>query len=60
VTSSETPLLRKVDAVTFSVPDLDEGLRFYEEKLGHPLRWRNDEIGQARPLRKRAGAGRPV
>lgn len=41
------PLLRKVDAVTFRVPDLDSGLAFYRDALGHALRWRNDEIGQA-------------
>jgi catechol 2,3-dioxygenase-like lactoylglutathione lyase family enzyme len=41
------PLLRKVDAVTVPVPDLDAGLAFYAEVLGQPLRWRNDEIGQA-------------
>jgi predicted enzyme related to lactoylglutathione lyase len=40
------PVLRKVDAVTFAVPDLDEGLRFYGDALGHELRWRNDAIGQ--------------
>ena len=41
------PLLRKVDAVTFRVPSLDEGLAFYVDRLGHSLRWRNDEIGSA-------------
>ena len=41
------PLLRKVDAVTFRVPDLDAGVRFYGEALGHQLRWRNDDVGQA-------------
>jgi predicted enzyme related to lactoylglutathione lyase len=41
------PLLRKVDAVTFHVPDLDAGLAFYGDHLGHRLRWRNDEIGAA-------------
>lgn len=40
-------LLRKVDAVAVPVPDLDAGLRFYADELGHPLRWRNDAIGQA-------------
>jgi len=40
-------LLRKVDAVTFKVPDLDAGLAFYADRLGHVLTWRNDEIGQA-------------
>jgi predicted enzyme related to lactoylglutathione lyase len=42
-----TPLLRKVDAVTIRVPDLESGLAFYRDKLGHELLWRNDEIGQA-------------
>jgi len=42
-----TALLQKVDAVTIPVPDLDAGLRFYRDSLGHQLRWRNDAIGQA-------------
>jgi predicted enzyme related to lactoylglutathione lyase len=42
-----TPLLQKVDAVTVPVPDLDAGLVFYRDRLGHQLRWRNDEIGAA-------------
>lgn len=41
------PLLRKVDAVTVHVPDLERGLGFYVDHLGHELRWRNDAIGQA-------------
>jgi predicted enzyme related to lactoylglutathione lyase len=41
------PLIRKVDAVTIPVPNLDAGLRFYSCALGHRLRWRNDELGQA-------------
>jgi len=44
---STTPLFQKVDAVTIPVPDLDAGLRFYRDSLGHKLRWRNDDIGQA-------------
>lgn len=43
----EVPLLQKVDAVTVRVPDLDSGLRFYRDALGHELKWRNDQIGQA-------------
>jgi predicted enzyme related to lactoylglutathione lyase len=43
----DAPLFRKVDAVTVPVPDLDSGLQFYADRLGHPLLWRNDEIGQA-------------
>lgn len=41
------PLLRKVDAVTFHVPDLEAGIAFYADRLGHRLRWRNDAIGAA-------------
>lgn len=44
---SVTPLFQKVDAVTVPVPNLDDGLRFYRESLGHELRWRNDQVGQA-------------
>ena len=43
----EGPLFRKVDAVTVPVPDLDAGLRFYAEALGHSLRWRDEDTGQA-------------
>ena len=41
------PLFQKVDAVTVPVPDLDSGLRFYRDHLGHALLWRNDAVGQA-------------
>jgi predicted enzyme related to lactoylglutathione lyase len=44
--SSHEPLLRAVDAVTLTVPDLEAGIAFYRDQLGHRLRWRNDEIGQ--------------
>lgn len=40
-------LFRRVDAVTVPVPDLDAGLRFYGQALGHRLKWRNDAVGQA-------------
>jgi catechol 2,3-dioxygenase-like lactoylglutathione lyase family enzyme len=43
----DEPLLRRIDAVTVRVPDLDAGLRFYRDHLGHALQWRNDELGQA-------------
>jgi len=42
-----SPLLRMVDSIMVPVPDLDQGLRFYVDGLGHELLWRNDEIGQA-------------
>ena len=44
---SPQPVLRMVDAVTVPVPDLDRGLEFYRQHLGHELLWRNDEVGQA-------------
>lgn len=44
---SSPGLLRAVDAVTVKVPDLDAGLRFYRDVLGHSLKWRNDTLGQA-------------
>jgi predicted enzyme related to lactoylglutathione lyase len=44
---SSRPLLRSVDAVTVPVPDLDAGLAFYRDVLGHPLLWRQDRLGQA-------------
>lgn len=44
---SQSPVLRMVAAVTVSVPDLDQGLEFYRDRLGHDLIWRNDELGQA-------------
>jgi predicted enzyme related to lactoylglutathione lyase len=40
-------ILRKVDAVTVGVPDLDTGIHFYVDVLGHRMKWRNDGIGQA-------------
>jgi predicted enzyme related to lactoylglutathione lyase len=42
-----SPLLLAIDAVTVPVPDIDAGLRFYRDCLGHELRWRNEELGQA-------------
>lgn len=44
---ASTPLLRMIDAIAVPVPDLDSGLRFYRDHLGHALLWRNDAIGQA-------------
>lgn len=40
------PLLRKVDAVAFHVPDLDAGISFYVDRLGHAPSLRSDGIGQ--------------
>src|SRR5215207_6790349 len=44
---SAAPLLSGIDAVTVPVPDLDAGIAFYRDRLGHPLLWRHYELGQA-------------
>jgi predicted enzyme related to lactoylglutathione lyase len=36
------PLFRKVDCVEIPVPDLEAGLAFYRDRLGHALIWRTD------------------
>ena len=33
------PLLRKVDCVRLYVPDLEAGLAFYRDRLGHEMIW---------------------
>jgi hypothetical protein len=37
VEMSPSPVLQMVDAVTVPVPDLDQGLAFYRDRLGHGL-----------------------
>ena len=44
---SSPGVLRKVDAVTVRVPDIDTGIVFSVDVLGHRMKWRNDAIGQA-------------
>jgi predicted enzyme related to lactoylglutathione lyase len=34
------PLFRKVDSLQVPVPDLEAGLAFYRDRLGHELIWR--------------------
>lgn len=36
-------LFHKVDCVMLHVPNLDEAIAFYQDKLGHPLIWRSQE-----------------
>jgi predicted enzyme related to lactoylglutathione lyase len=40
--SQREPLLRKVDCVRLYVSDLDAGLAFYRDQLGHELIWRTE------------------
>lgn len=43
-------LLRAVDCVQIPVPDLDAGLAFYRDRLGHRLLWRTpDAAGLSLP-----------
>lgn len=39
-TNPPEPLFRKVDCLQIPVPDLEAGLAFYRDRLGHPLIWR--------------------
>jgi lactoylglutathione lyase len=44
------PLMRKVDCVRLYVPDLDAGLAYYRDQLGHELIWRTErEAGLRMP-----------
>jgi lactoylglutathione lyase len=48
--SPPQPLIRKVDCVRLCVPDLDAGLAFYRDRLGHELVWRSkDAVGLRLP-----------
>lgn len=39
-------LFKTVDAVTMRVSNLDAGIAFYADRLGHRVIWRNDDVGQ--------------
>jgi lactoylglutathione lyase len=38
----QKPLIRKIDCVQFYVPNLEAGLAFYRDQLGHALIWRTE------------------
>lgn len=40
--TSHLPIFKKVDCLMLRVPDLEEGLRFYQDRLGHSVLWRTD------------------
>ena len=42
------PLLREVDCIRLAVPDLEAGLAFYRDRLGHALIWRTDDAAGLR------------
>ena len=43
-----TPLFSKVDCVRLYVPDLESGLAFYRDRLGHELIWRTAQAAGLR------------
>jgi predicted enzyme related to lactoylglutathione lyase len=45
---SQIPLLRKIDCVRLYVPNLDAGITFYRERLGHELIWRTEQAAGLR------------
>ena len=42
------PLIQKVDCVRLYVPDLEAGLAFYRDRLGHELIWRTESAAGLR------------
>jgi len=38
-----SPLIRKIDCIQLYVSDLDSGIKFYQDKLGHKLKWRSKD-----------------
>jgi catechol 2,3-dioxygenase-like lactoylglutathione lyase family enzyme len=42
------PLFRKIDCLNLRVGDLEAALRFYGERLGHPLVWRTERAAGLR------------
>ena len=44
------PVFRRIDCLQIPVPDLEAGLAFYRDHLGHAVRWRSDTaVGLALP-----------
>lgn len=44
----EPPLIDRIDCIRLAVSDLDAGLRFYRDQLGHSLIWRTDSAAGLR------------
>jgi predicted enzyme related to lactoylglutathione lyase len=44
----QKPLFHKIDCIRLHVPDLDAGLAFYRDRLGHPLIWRTEHAAGLR------------
>ena len=41
--NNKKPLFRKVDCIRIPVTDLQDGLKFYRDGLGHELIWRSEK-----------------
>ena len=46
--TAESPLIDRIDCIRLAVSDLDAGLRFYRDQLGHALIWRADSAAGLR------------
>ena len=47
----KTPVLECIDCIRISVPDLESGLKFYRDQLGHKVLWRmQNYIGLKMPV----------
>jgi predicted enzyme related to lactoylglutathione lyase len=44
----DVPLFRTIDCIRLPVPDIDTGLGFYRDALGHQLIWRSAEAAGLR------------
>ena len=42
MTKTDAPLFQKIDCLQIPVPDLEAGLAFYRDRLGHELIWRTE------------------
>jgi adenosylhomocysteine nucleosidase len=46
--TAQSPLFKKVDCIRLYVPDLESGLSFYRDRLGHSLIWRSAQAAGLR------------
>jgi predicted enzyme related to lactoylglutathione lyase len=44
----QTPLVQKIDCIRLAVADLEAGLAFYRDQLGHTLIWRTENSAGVR------------
>lgn len=44
ISTKNNPLLKKVNGVLIKVPSIEEGLKFYRDRLGMCLLWKKEDI----------------